>query len=108
MTAPVFSLITRAAIWSVVRIDSRSTGLSGSTCSGSDMIAIRVTSCCCRVLASGESTPSTSLIPNSVDGSVPATVIIAVRRNGGGSSSPRFTSTMSAAPSGGFCCRSNS
>ena len=53
------------------------------------MIAIRLTICCCSVLASGEPTPSTSLIPNSVDGSVPARVIIDVRSSGSGSSAPR-------------------
>ncbi len=93
ITDPVFSLISRDAISSVVRTESRSTGLLGSTCSGSDMIAIRVTNCCCSVLASGESTPSTSLIPNSVDGSVPASVIIELRSSGSGSSPPRLSSS---------------
>ena len=55
------------------------------------MIAIRVTICCCSVLASGEPAPSTSLIPNSVDGSVPARVIIEVRSSGSGRSAPRVT-----------------
>ena len=57
------------------------------------MIAIRVTICCCSVLASAEPTPSTSAIPNSVDGSVPARVIIDVRNSGSGRSAPRVISS---------------
>ena len=65
-----------------------------STEAGSEMIAIRPTICCCSVLASGELTPTTSLIPNNVDGSVPASVIILVRSSGSGSSPPRLTSSF--------------
>lgn len=66
-------------------------GLPASTLSGSEMIAIRVTICWCRVLASGEPTPSTSVIPNSVEGSVPARVIIELRNCASGASAPRVT-----------------
>ncbi|OBH90554.1 hypothetical protein A5680_18720 [Mycobacterium sp. E2989] len=76
---------------SVVWIERSRSALSTSTLAGSDMIAIRVTNCCCRVLAAGEPAPRTSLIPNSVDGSVPARVIIEVRSCGSGRSAPRVT-----------------
>ena len=68
-------------------------GLLTRTAAGSDMIAIRLTISACSFWASGEPTPSTWLIPNSVDGSVPASVIIEVRSSGSGSSPPRFTSS---------------
>ena len=57
------------------------------------MSAIRVTICCCRVLASAEPTPSTSAMPNNVEGSVPARVIIDVRSSGSGRSAPRVISS---------------
>ena len=60
---------------------------------GSDINAIRLTISACNFSASDEPTPSTWLIPNSVDGSVPASVIIEVRSSGSGISPPRFTNS---------------
>ena len=91
VTDDVASLMTCSAIASVLCIECSSSALSTSTLSGSDKMAIRLTSCCCSVLASGELTPSTWLIPNSVDGSVPARVIIEVRSCGSGRSPPRVS-----------------
>lgn len=91
VTDAVASVMTCSAIVSVVWIERSRSELSTSRLAGSDMIAIRVTICCCNVLASGEPTPSTWLIPNSVDGSVPARVIIEVRNCGSGRSAPRVT-----------------
>ena len=91
VTDAVASLMTCSAMSSVVWIERSRSALSTSTLAGSDMIAIRVTICCCSVLASGEPAPSTSLMPNSVDGSVPARVIIEVRSCGSGRSAPRVT-----------------
>ncbi|ORV83332.1 hypothetical protein AWC11_22215 [Mycobacterium interjectum] len=91
VTDAVASVTTCSAIPSVVWIERSSSGLSTSTLAGSDMIAIRVTICCCNVLASGDPAPSTSLMPNSVDGSVPASAIIEVRSCGSGRSDPRVT-----------------
>ena len=56
-------------------------------------MAIRLTISSCSFCASGEPTPSTWAMPNSVDGSVPASVIIEVRSSGSGSSPPRLTSS---------------
>ena len=81
------------AIWLVVWIDALRSGLATSTAAGSDMIDIRLTNSCCSFWASGEPTPSTWLMPNSVDGSVPATVFIDMRNTGSGNSPPRFTSS---------------
>ena len=55
---------------------------------GSEMSAVRWMYSRCSCLASGEPTPSTWAMPNSVDGSVPATVISRVRSSGSGSSAP--------------------
>ncbi|CAG7404321.1 hypothetical protein PICSAR7_04476 [Mycobacterium avium subsp. paratuberculosis] len=91
VTDAVVFLMTWSAMSSVVWIERSRSGLSTSTLAGSDMIAIRLTICCCSVLASGDPAPSTSLMPNSVDGSVPARVAIEVRSCGSGSSAPRVT-----------------
>ena len=60
---------------------------------GLDINPIRVTICCCSVFASCEPMPSTSAIPNNVDGSVPARVVIDVRSSGKGKSAPRVISS---------------
>lgn len=89
VTEAVTFLMTWSAMSSVAWTDRSRSALSTSTLAGSDMIAIRATICCCSVLASGDPAPSTSLMPNSVDGSVPARVAIEVRSCGSGSSAPR-------------------
>ena len=71
VTEAVTFLMTCSAMSSVVCMERSRSALSTSTLAGSDMIAIRLTICCCSVLASGDPAPSTSLMPNSVDGSVP-------------------------------------
>ena len=66
--------------------------MPGSATAGSDIIDMRLNISPRRVLASSEAVPSSLAIPDTVDGSVPATVIIAVRNSGSGRSPPRVTS----------------
>ena len=93
VTFAVVSLMICAAMPSVVCTECSRSGLLTSLVAGLDINPIRVTICCCRFLASCEPTPSTSAIPNSVDGSVPARVIIEVRSSGSGRSAPRVISS---------------
>jgi hypothetical protein len=99
LTAPVTAGVVRsiscAAIWSVACSDWVSSGLLTTGTAGSEMRAVRRTYSACSCWASCEPMPSTWLIPNSVDGSVPARVIIDVRSSGSGSSAPRLTSSCS-------------
>ena len=81
------------AISLVVWIDWLRSGLLTSCTFGSDIMDIRLTISWASFSASGEPTPSTSLIPNSVDGSVPARVVIELRSSLSGSSPPRVTSS---------------
>ncbi|CFR37551.1 Uncharacterised protein [Mycobacterium tuberculosis] len=91
VTASVVSVITCSAMSRVICIECSSSGLLTSATAGSDMIVILVTICCCRFLVSGEPAPSAALIPNSVEGSVPARVTIALRSCGSARSAPRVT-----------------
>ncbi len=67
-------------------------GLPTSGMPGFDIIAMRLTISARSVAASSEPPPSTLVSAATVDGSVPAIVIIDVRSSGSGSSPPRLTS----------------
>ena len=93
VTDDVVSAMSASAIPSVAAMDWLSSGLFTSTAVGLAMIAIRRMNCSCSCFASAEPTPRIWLIPNSVDGSVPATVFMEVRSSGSGTSPPRLTSS---------------
>ena len=59
---------------------------------GLEINPIRFTNSDWSVCASSDLMPTTWLMPNSVDGSVPASVMSDVRSSGSGTSAPRFTS----------------
>jgi len=77
----------------VIRWEPSRSGLPAGGTAGSDSSPIRRTISLRSVWACSEVPPSTAAIPVTVDGSVPARVVSAVRSSGSASSPPRVTSS---------------
>ena len=88
----VRSAIIVPAMPSVICWDWSSSGLPTSTTPGVAIIDIRLNISVRSVAASWDAGPSNSAMPVTVDGSVPASVVIDTRSSGSGTSPPRVTS----------------